>query len=198
MKICGIYYIKNLITNKYYIGSSVDIEQRWASHKSDLKLNKHHSKYLQRAYNKYGRAAFEFKFIESCKLDNNTIIMKEQYWMNFYKSSNYKYGYNLYPNARTSLGYKHSKETREKRKGIEFSEEHLKNLSKSHLGQRAWNTGKKHSKKHRDSLKRAWKLRKLKYPNVWNKGIPMSKEAKKKLSQALKGRIAWNKGLKLK
>ncbi len=26
MKLCGIYYIKNLETNKYYIGSSVNIE----------------------------------------------------------------------------------------------------------------------------------------------------------------------------
>lgn len=30
----------------------------------------------------------------------------------------------------------------------------------------------------------------------WNKGIPQSKEAKRKVKEKLKGRMAWNKGLK--
>ena len=30
---CGIYIIKNLVNNKVYIGSSVNIEERWSHHR---------------------------------------------------------------------------------------------------------------------------------------------------------------------
>lgn len=48
------------------------------------------------------------------------------------------------------IGYKHSEETRRKiaqaKKGKKFTEEHIKNLSLSHLGQKGYWTGKKRGK----------------------------------------------------
>ena len=35
-KICGIYKITNLITNKVYIGQAVDIKNRWACHRNHV------------------------------------------------------------------------------------------------------------------------------------------------------------------
>ncbi|MCB0128727.1 MAG: GIY-YIG nuclease family protein, partial [Caldilineaceae bacterium] len=49
---CGIYKIVNRTNNQYYLGSSVNIEKRYTQHISDLRGNRHHSLYLQRAYRK--------------------------------------------------------------------------------------------------------------------------------------------------
>lgn len=57
----GIYRIINKKNNKSYIGSSIDIENRWSQHKNSLKTNSHVNSYLQNAWNKYGEYAFEFK-----------------------------------------------------------------------------------------------------------------------------------------
>lgn len=37
----GIYAIYNTIENKYYVGSSVNIQRRWNSHLRELKKEKH-------------------------------------------------------------------------------------------------------------------------------------------------------------
>ena len=62
----GIYKIVCLGNNKIYIGKSVDIESRFKKHLSDLRLNKHHSIYLQNSYNKYGENSLVFDIVEEC------------------------------------------------------------------------------------------------------------------------------------
>ena len=57
--ICGIYYIKNLINNKYYIGQSVNIYERWTREKYHLNFtDKAWNIHLQRAWKKYGQDSF--------------------------------------------------------------------------------------------------------------------------------------------
>ena len=46
-KICGIYCIENINTNKKYIGQSVNINDRWSKHKNELRQNSHDNDYLQ-------------------------------------------------------------------------------------------------------------------------------------------------------
>ena len=41
MKLTGIYRIKNIITNKIYIGSSKDIKDRWSKRKKELRYIYH-------------------------------------------------------------------------------------------------------------------------------------------------------------
>lgn len=45
----GVYKITNLINSKFYIGSSVNIGQRWFKHKALLRHNKHENPKLQNA-----------------------------------------------------------------------------------------------------------------------------------------------------
>jgi len=45
----GIYKITNIANNKCYIGSAVNITARFATHRHQLRNEKHHSKYLQRS-----------------------------------------------------------------------------------------------------------------------------------------------------
>lgn len=91
IKIIGIYSITNKINNKKYIGYSIDIKRRWATHKRDLKNNKHENDHLQKAYNKYGENAFKYQIIEECTQEE--LKNKEKYWITFYNSKNN--GYNM-------------------------------------------------------------------------------------------------------
>jgi len=59
----GIYKIICLSNNKVYIGKSIDLHYRWLKHLSDLRLNQHHSKYMQNSFNKYGEQNFIFEII---------------------------------------------------------------------------------------------------------------------------------------
>jgi hypothetical protein len=126
-----IYIIKNVSSNKVYIGSSIyGLTKRKRCHITNLKNNKHHSLKLQRAWNKYGEDNFIFEVVETCNKEN--ILIKEQYWINKYDS--YTSGYNATPIAGNCLGREVKKETRLKisnslkgRKVIR-TEEHNKKL----------------------------------------------------------------------
>jgi len=77
----GIYKIVNKINNNLYIGSSKRLKRRWYIHKGQLRKNKHHSIYLQRAWNKYGEQAFEFIIIE----ETENLFEREQHWIDTLK-----------------------------------------------------------------------------------------------------------------
>lgn len=74
----GIYKITNLINNKIYIGSSNHCIHRKSQHFSDLKYQKHCNKYLQRAYNIYGKENFLFEILEFCE-PNQLLILEQKY-----------------------------------------------------------------------------------------------------------------------
>lgn len=92
-KTTGIYCIENTTNNKKYIGQSVNIEGRWAKHKTALRQNSHDNDYLQKAWNKYGEDKFKFYILEKC--DKNKLNEKEIYYINFYNTLNDQFGYNL-------------------------------------------------------------------------------------------------------
>lgn len=73
-----IYMIYNDINMNFYIGSTTNKESREYRHFRDLKNGNHHSKYLQRAYNKYGREHFHFIVIDECE-DENLIALEQMY-----------------------------------------------------------------------------------------------------------------------
>lgn len=60
----GIYIIRCIPTNKVYVGSSKNIEERWLQHKQMLLKGSHHSIKLQRAWDKHGAENFEFEIVE--------------------------------------------------------------------------------------------------------------------------------------
>ena len=93
-KVIGVYKIVTKNNGKVYIGSSGDVIKRFGTHLSRMKRNVHHSPYLQNTYNKYGIDNIELSVIEELPTIN-TQLEREQYWMDFYKSYNRKYGYNV-------------------------------------------------------------------------------------------------------
>ena len=60
----GIYKITNEITGKFYIGSSIDIDQRFLDHKRDLNNKTHVNIILQRSWDKHGEKAFSNTTLE--------------------------------------------------------------------------------------------------------------------------------------
>lgn len=108
----GIYKITNTINGKIYIGSAINITDRWNYHKWELNNNKHGNKYLQRAWNKYWSVSFEFSTLEFCEKDK--LIEREQYWLDITKCYDREVGYNILTVAYSGIGSKRSLETKAK------------------------------------------------------------------------------------
>lgn len=106
----GIYIIVNTVTNQYYIGSAVNVKHRLAKHVKALANSEHYNRYLQNAWNKYGKDAFTFHILEYVD-DKTKLIDREQYWFN---STDLSKRYNLCAIAGSPLGNKHSEETKRK------------------------------------------------------------------------------------
>lgn len=62
--VSGVYAIVNIINDKLYIGSAVNICKRWQSHTHYLNSNRHANKYLQRSWNSYSKRNFIFTVVE--------------------------------------------------------------------------------------------------------------------------------------
>lgn len=75
----GIYYIKCLSTGNMYIGSSINIRERWQQHVSLLRRGTHHSTYLQNSWNKYGEDNFEFGVLLRLFEDNEEVLRKAEW-----------------------------------------------------------------------------------------------------------------------
>jgi len=89
----GIYKIINIKNNKFYIGSSTNLNKRKYQHFSDLKRNIHRNKKLQNAVNKYGIENFVFEKIEEfVEISKNSLLSLEQKYIDSY---NFKDLYNL-------------------------------------------------------------------------------------------------------
>ena len=79
-RITGIYCIRNTVSgdeHDCYVGQSANIERRWRAHCDTLRRGVN-SKYLQRAWNKYGAGAFEWTILALCEPDELTRL--EQYF----------------------------------------------------------------------------------------------------------------------
>lgn len=134
----GIYCIENKINNKKYIGQSIDIRKRWREHRTSLNNNKHHNKYLQRAWNKYGEENFDFYIIQNLPQDTIHIIYNiwEIYYIDEYKTQNPKYGYNMTIGGEGTVGHVVTDETRKKisetQKGRKLTKEWIEHISQAH------------------------------------------------------------------
>ena len=81
MKIGGIYKIINLETNECYVGSSVDIKQRWSNHKCPSTWKKCPNNKLYIDFQKYGLDKFSFEIVE----ETDNLKEREQYYIDLLK-----------------------------------------------------------------------------------------------------------------
>lgn len=92
----GVYGILNTITNKWYIGSSIELSRRFGRHLWELRKGIHHSQKLQRSFDKHGEGAFQFKILLVCEIKD--VEMFESRAIKAYDS--YKNGYNVAAEAK--------------------------------------------------------------------------------------------------
>ena len=85
-----IYKITNKINNKVYIGQTKDISRRFREHRQ-CGYNQVKNKILYNAIRKYGVENFFFEVLEYTTNYNE----REQYWINYYNSTNSNCGYNI-------------------------------------------------------------------------------------------------------
>lgn len=57
-KTSGVYFIRNRVSGKAYVGSSSNVEKRWTQHARALRAGSHSNRHLQSSWNMYGSAAF--------------------------------------------------------------------------------------------------------------------------------------------
>ena len=157
----GVYSITH-VSGKKYVGSSINIHERVISHKRLLKNNNHHNKPLQHAFNKYGLGSFVFELIELC--DKESLVETEQKHLDIIKPE-----YNILKKAYSSLGLKHSEESKLKRRAYWDSKEFKERMASTRKGH-------KNTEEHRNKISKALKGKKL------------SDATKKKLSDLAKER----------
>jgi group I intron endonuclease len=168
--ISGIYQIKNLINNKIYIGSTINLKQRFNDHKKLLRHNKHPNNHLQSSWIKHGESNFVFELIEQVNIDS--LLIREQYYINLLSSHDKKVGYNLSKFAGNTLGYKFSEKSKIKMSNSKINiekqkilEDKTKNINYEYLNLKESKKivnivdvknpfyGKKHSKETKEKMK---------------------------------------------
>jgi group I intron endonuclease len=138
----GVYKITNKNNGRYYIGSSVNINNRWNEHKRKLKQNKHDNNFLQKSWNKHGEESFLFEIIEYV-VDLSKLLEREQHYLDLIAHDK-KISYNLCKTAGNMLGFKHTEESKNKMSnsrignknslGFKHIEETKNKMSNSHFG----------------------------------------------------------------
>lgn len=95
----GIYAIRNVKTNKVYIGSTLtNFAKRLQKHIRELNSNTHFNKHLQLSWDKYGDDCFEFRILMICQ-DN--IYFWEKRAIDLTKSLDNRFGYNINKNVKS-------------------------------------------------------------------------------------------------
>lgn len=193
MDISGIYKIQSIIKpSRIYIGSSKNINKRWRSHLLKLRRNCHHSRKLQRHFNKYGESDLQFSILLGCKKDD--LIKTEQYFLDSYNP--YFNSAKIACNAiEFILTEESKKKISESKKGVKnhnygkkFTHEYCKKISEGKRG-KSVGKGRKLSQQTKNKISESHKGKK----NPHGK-MPFTEITRKKISNANKGRIPWNKG----
>jgi group I intron endonuclease len=86
----GIYKIINVVNNKFYVGSAVDLKRRKTRHFSELRNGKHNNRHLQVAWLKYGEQSFVFVVVEALA-DDADLLAAENIWLKEHVGKDYCY-----------------------------------------------------------------------------------------------------------
>lgn len=165
--VSGVYKIVNKINGHHYVGSSQNVYKRWGDHKRDLFNKSHHSRYLQRAWNKYGENAFIFRLVIVCEIDSLL-----EYEQKILDKQPCEYNISRYADAP---------------RGIVITEETRNKLIRSHLGQEPWNKGMSMPEETKEKLRRSYEGKQSE--DFYWYGKNHSAESIEKMSEAKMGKI---------
>lgn len=183
MSTVGIYIITSP-TNKVYVGQSWGIEDRILHYFGDSCRKQ---RKLYASLKKYGWQTHKFEIALELRDDisQESLDTWEQYFMDLYRGK----GYELMNLKEAGHSGKPSEETKKKMsesaKIKVFSEEHKKNISLSHMGEKNSFYGKTHSEETKRKISISKKLSKYPHPCI---GKKHTEESKLKMSASHKGK----------
>jgi len=186
--IIGVYKISNLVSDRYYIGYSKNINKRFCVHRCKLKNSCHDNIFLQRAYNLDGEDKFIYEIIHKCNTDKEAKEIELQYLTDLtIRDKLYNLNYNnsggdlltTHPDKESIRKQilKSYAETISKMSSEERKEKYGKN------GERNGMYGKTHTEEARKIFSEVHK------GNTYCKGKKASEETRQKFSQIAKNRI---------
>lgn len=109
-----IYGIYNVKSDKIYVGSCINLHARLIRHYYYLTHNIHHSKKLQRSWDKHGEDSFIIIILKNTdNLSKKELFNLEQYYIDLYNSS--ITGYNILKTVKFAKSFKLTEEQIEKR-----------------------------------------------------------------------------------
>lgn len=120
-----------------YVGSSIEPEVRWQTHRRTLRQGKHHNQFLQRTFKKYGEDDLEYLIAEDCPQEK--MVEREQEWITALRNGAIRV-MNLAPAGRppNTKGYRYSEEARRRvsdgQRGRKHSLETRQKMSKAKMG----------------------------------------------------------------
>lgn len=192
----GVYKIESIIKpDRIYIGSTSNLYGRRAVHLHRLRNGTHHSKKLQRHFNKYGEADLIFCTLIEC--DVKELILEEQRRIDLYKPY-----FNVCRTAGSTLGLKPSVASNEKRRTAfanrVYTKDQMEKFSsfagKSHTEETKLkiSLGNKNKRLSEETKAKISSSKKGKSINI---GHFVSDETRRKISESNIGKKAWNKGM---
>jgi group I intron endonuclease len=166
----GIYKIINVVNNKFYVGSAVDLKRRKTRHFSELRTGKHNNRHLQAAWVKYGEQSFVFVVVEELP-DDADLLAAENVWLKEHVGKDYCY--NLGVDATAPMtGF-----------GGELSPTWGRKRTPEELAAQNW-SGKKHTQESKEKIRQHLI------------GKPKSAEVRAKISATLLGERNYWRGKK--
>lgn len=164
----GVYRLQNLITGKFYIGSSKNLYKRYYSHRKLLQKKIHDNIRIKEDSIFFGENSFVFGVVEYC--EEEKLKDREQYFFELWNPT-----YNVWNSVYNATGRTYTEDQLKKFK----TQKRIKN----------------HTEETKKKFKEIWALRKLnltpeelKKRQSGRKGIPHSEETKKMYSLQRKGR----------
>ena len=157
----GIYKIINVVNNKFYVGSAVDLKRRKTRHFSELRNKKHPNGHRQAAWIKYGEQAFVFVVVEELP-DDADLRAAENVWLKEHVGKDYCYNLGVDAVA-PSLG-----------KSGELSPTWGRKRTPEELAAQSWK-GRTHTDEAKQLIRQHWI------------GKPKSAEVRAKISATLSG-----------
>lgn len=119
----GAYQIVNEINGKCYVGSSKDIDHRWAEWRSCIARGLNYRSLLRQAFIKYSIENFTFIVLEECEPAKQALEAVEQKYIDLLKPE-----YNILPKAYSALGFKMTDEQRQRMRD-NYTEERRQRMS---------------------------------------------------------------------
>lgn len=131
MKICAVYKITNTVTGDFYIGSSKNVKQRWASHKCHSTWKKCTNNLMYLDMQKYGVDKFDFQILE--EVESDFLKEKEQQFIEMLKPTyNNNRAKGLDVDRQKEYQKKYQKEYQKKYQKYDKRKEYMKKYQKEY------------------------------------------------------------------